>query len=158
MGNAVTSVCTMLILLERRALTQLYMSTTPSLSAMSSMMSITMKQPVRPAPALNIIQHNAFKVFFFFFFREGLYTHFESKNEQTCVTVPAVHHDGPSRGRVGDFNPADEGEQSGGVVRNSVVGPASEVELLDLPHLVETTLRGEKDSLLHSTAFHLSAI
>lgn len=28
------------------------MSTTPSLSAMSSMMSMTMKQPVRPAPAL----------------------------------------------------------------------------------------------------------
>lgn len=64
MGNAVTSVCTMLILLERRALTQLYMSTTPSLSAMSSMMSITMKHPVRPAPALNAIDHNALTVFF----------------------------------------------------------------------------------------------
>lgn len=66
------------------------------------------------------------------------------KKGQTCVTIPAVHHDGPGRGRVGDFNPADEGEQSGGVVRNSVVGPASEVELLDLPHLVETTLREER--------------
>lgn len=66
-----------------------------------------------------------------------------------------MHHDGPGGGRVGDFHPADEGQQSSGMVRNSVVGPASEVELLDLPHLVETTLRGEKDSLSHSSAFHL---
>lgn len=67
-----------------------------------------------------------------------------------------MHHNGPGGRWVRDFHPADEGEQSGGVVRNSVIGPASEVELLDLPHLVETTLRGEKDSRLHSIACHLS--
>lgn len=43
----------MLTLRDRSSLTQLYMSTTPSLSAISSMMSITMKHPVLPAPALS---------------------------------------------------------------------------------------------------------
>lgn len=56
-----------------------------------------------------------------------------------------MHYDGPGGGRVRDFNPADEGKQSGGVVWNSMVGPAGEVELLDLAHLIETTLRGRKE-------------
>lgn len=47
-----TSVCTRLTLWARSSRTQLKMSTTPSFSAMSSMVSMAMKQPVRPAPAL----------------------------------------------------------------------------------------------------------
>lgn len=49
---APTSVCTRLTLWERSSRTQLNISTTPSLSAMSSMMSMAMKHPVLPAPAL----------------------------------------------------------------------------------------------------------
>lgn len=47
-----TSVCTRLTLWARSSRTQLKMSTTPSFSAMSSMVSMAMKQPVLPAPAL----------------------------------------------------------------------------------------------------------
>ena len=62
-----------------------------------------------------------------------------------CILYPpAVDHDGPCGGRVGDFDPADEGKQSRGVIRDAVIGPAGEVELLDLAHLVEATLGEEK--------------
>ena len=47
-----TSVCTRLTLWALSSRTQLKMSTTPSFSAMSSMVSMAMKQPVLPAPAL----------------------------------------------------------------------------------------------------------
>lgn len=47
-----TSVCTRLTLWARSSRTQLKMSTTPSFSAMSSIVSMAMKQPVLPAPAL----------------------------------------------------------------------------------------------------------
>lgn len=49
---APTSVCTKLTLWERSSRTQLNISTTPSFSAMSSMMSMAIKHPVLPAPAL----------------------------------------------------------------------------------------------------------
>lgn len=62
-----------------------------------------------------------------------------------------MHHNWPGGGRVGDFNPADKGEQSSGMVGNTVVGPASEVELFDLPHLIETTLRWEKRDLCYTS-------
>lgn len=51
-GPGLTSVCTRLTLWARSSRTQLKMSTTPSFSAMSSMVSMAMKQPVLPAPAL----------------------------------------------------------------------------------------------------------
>lgn len=46
-----------------------------------------------------------------------------------------MHHDGAGAGRVGELDPADEGQEPGGVVGDAVVGPAREVELLHLPHL-----------------------
>lgn len=49
---APTSVCTKLTLWDRSSRTQLNISTTPSFSAMSSMMSMAIKHPVLPAPAL----------------------------------------------------------------------------------------------------------
>lgn len=52
LGPGLTSVCTRLTLWARSSRTQLKMSTTPSFSAMSSMVSMAMKQPVLPAPAL----------------------------------------------------------------------------------------------------------
>lgn len=51
-SSGLTSVCTRLTLWARSSRTQLKMSTTPSFSAMSSMVSMAMKQPVLPAPAL----------------------------------------------------------------------------------------------------------
>lgn len=50
---AQTSVWTMLTRCDLSSRMQLKMSTTPSFSAMSSMMSTAMKQPVLPAPALH---------------------------------------------------------------------------------------------------------
>jgi len=51
--STLTSVCTMLTRCDLSSRMQLKMSTTPSFSAMSNMMSTAMKQPVLPAPALN---------------------------------------------------------------------------------------------------------
>lgn len=54
--------------------------------------------------------------------------------------VPAVDDDRPCGGRVGHLDAADEGQQSCGVVRHSVIGPAGEMELLHLSHLIKTPL------------------
>lgn len=60
-----------------------------------------------------------------------------------------MHHNGPGTGRVGHLDPADEGQQAGGVVWHSVVGPAGEVELLHLPHLVEASLYNTNQERVH---------
>ena len=61
-----------------------------------------------------------------------------------------MDHDGPCAGRVGDLDPADEGQQAGGVIWNSVVRPAGEVELLHFPELVKTSLGNQKYSTFQS--------
>lgn len=59
------------------------------------------------------------------------------------VSVPAVDDDRPCGGRVGHLDSADERQQSCGVVRHSVIGPAGEMELLHLSHLIKTPLWNE---------------
>lgn len=57
-----------------------------------------------------------------------------------CVCVPAVHYDRSCSRRVGHFDTADEGQQSRSVIRNAVIRPASEVELLHLAYFIKTPL------------------
>ena len=51
-----------------------------------------------------------------------------------------MHHDRASTGGVGELDPTDKGEKAGSVVRYPVVGPASEVELLNFPDLIVSPL------------------
>lgn len=64
-------------------------------------------------------------------------------SSRLSVAVPAVDHDGPSGGRVGHLHSSDEGQQSCGVVRDAMIGPAGEMELLHLSHLIKTPLWNE---------------
>lgn len=43
-----------------------------------------------------------------------------------------MDHHGPGVGGRGGFDPAQEGQQAGGVVRHAVLGPGGEVELTHL--------------------------
>lgn len=47
-------------------------------------------------------------------------------------SIPAVNHHRPCVGRGGGLDPADEGQQPGGVVGNPVLRPGREVELAHL--------------------------
>ena len=60
--------------------------------------------------------------------------------------VPAVHHQGPGAG--GGLDPPGEAQQTRGVVRDAVVRPAREVELSDLPDLMDPPLdtQGERQT------------
>ena len=132
---------------------------------------MTMKQPVRPAPALRGREGEGERERE----RESESGHTHTQNQVSgggtaracawgtngvCVSgvarrppSPAVDHDGAGGRRVGDLDPADEGQQPRGMVRDPVVGPAREVELLDLPHLVEAALREEDQGPSHQTRF-----
>ena len=46
--------------------------------------------------------------------------------------VPAMDDDRPGLRRCGGFDPAQEGQQAGGVVRHAVLRPGGEVELAHL--------------------------
>lgn len=66
---------------------------------------------------------------------------------KSSVFLPAVDNYRSSGGWIGHFDSADEGQKSGGVIWNSVIRPAGEVELLDLPHFVEATLSINKQNI-----------
>lgn len=99
------------------------MSTTPSLSAISNMMSMTMKQPVRPAPALT---HTPIRTCPALTIPGGC---------GQMIRVPAVDHSGAGGGRSFSLHTADEAQQASSMERNSVIRPTSEVKLSDLPDL-----------------------
>lgn len=78
---------------------------------MSNMMSMTMKQPVRPAPALQT-ETQTVRESIFMSIIDNRYASIYiciSYND-LLVVIPAVDHNGPSRGWIGDFHSADEGE------------------------------------------------
>lgn len=61
---------------------------------------------------------------------------------------PAVHNDGPSTRWVGQLDSPNEGEKPRGVVWNTMVRPASEVELFDFTDFVIAPLcKDRKQSL-----------
>lgn len=52
-----------------------------------------------------------------------------------------MDHNGTRTGWVGHFDPPDEGKQACGMVWHPVIRPTGEVELFDLPKLVEASLK-----------------
>ena len=51
-----------------------------------------------------------------------------------------MHNDGTSTGRVGEFDPPDEGKKAGSMVGYSMIRPASEMELFNFTDLIESSL------------------
>lgn len=61
-----------------------------------------------------------------------------------CIfRVPAVGDDGSGVRRVAGFDPAEEVEEGGGVLRHAVIRPRCELELTYFPPLAAATLRGK---------------
>lgn len=78
---------------------------------MSNMMSMTMKQPVRPAPALQRETQKSFlmsRILSDLFMNIDVYFRFKGLQRYACIPIPAVDHNWPSRGWIGDFNSADK--------------------------------------------------
>lgn len=53
---------------------------------------------------------------------------------------PAMHNDGTSAGRVGEFDPPDEGQEASSMVGHAMVRPASEMELFNFTDLIVSPL------------------
>lgn len=51
-----------------------------------------------------------------------------------------MNHSGAGSGRGFGFDAADEAEQSGGVKRDTMIGPTGEMKLADLPDLCHAPL------------------
>ena len=60
-----------------------------------------------------------------------------------CESQPAVGDNGSSVWGVAGLDPAEEGQEGGGVLGHPVVGPGCELELPHLPPLTTATLRQE---------------
>lgn len=52
--------------------------------------------------------------------------------------------DGAGVRRVAGFDPAEEVEEGGGILRHAVIWPGSELELTHFPSLAAAALRGKK--------------
>ena len=51
-----------------------------------------------------------------------------------------MHNDGTSAGRVGEFDPPDEGQEASSMVGHAMVRPASEMELFNFTDLIVSPL------------------
>lgn len=59
-----------------------------------------------------------------------------------------MYDNGPSAGRVRQLDSSDKGQQPCGVVGDTVVGPASEVELFDFTDFVIAPLHKDRKTVL----------
>lgn len=64
------------------------------------------------------------------------------------LALPAVDGDGSSVRGVAGFDPAEEVEERGGILRHAVVWPGCELELAHFSPLAAAALMGQDDGLL----------